>query len=259
MRPVFVINLDRDKARLLDIDRALRSIGVDYERVRAIDAKARMGLLRRLIRKPMYSERARRALTPGEVGCVLSHISTLKRVMRRRLPIAIILEDDAQWDSRFKGFLERDVARLLRYCDVLKFEGLRPSKRPGMGIPLFRGQTARVVIPLAPSWGTAGYAVTLRGAQLLAEALGRLDEPADFILPRYERYKIVLGETRPFLAWQGEYPTNLEPVRWELAPVTATSRRAPLVRRLAKRLEGMFSRWVFVTRTLCRARPSPEP
>jgi len=245
--PLFVINLDRDKVRLANIAAALGRIGRPYERVRGIDGKNRFSLLQRLIRNPMYSPRAHRSLTHGEVGCLLSHISALKRIIRRRLPIAVILEDDAEWDERFRRFLAVDLANFMQRCDVLKFEGLRASTRNGWGVTLRRGETTRLVMPLAPSVGMAGYAVTLEGARLLAASLARLDEPADFVVARYERYGIVLGETRPFLARQAAYPTNIESVRWGKPSV-----RAPLVHRIHNRIDGVVKRWLLITRTICR-------
>jgi len=249
---IFVINLDRDVVRLANIAAALAKLGRPYERVRAIDGKSRIGLLRRVVKRPMYSSRAGKPLTPGEIGCVLSHVSALKRVIRRRLPIAVILEDDAEWDDRFDGFLTNDLTEMMQSFDVLKFEGLIASKRPGWGIKFACGSTARAVLPLTAAFGTAGYAVTLEGARRLAPSLGRLDEPADFVLPRSECYGFVLGETRPFLAWQGSYPTNIEPLRWEGAPVSAGSRRRALIPRLRNRAKGILRRWAFIVTTVWR-------
>jgi glycosyl transferase, family 25 len=250
--PIFVINLDRDVVRLTNIGSALAKLGRSYERVRAIDAKSRISLLRRVVKRPMHSSRAGKPLMPGEVGCALSHVSALKRVIRRRLPLAVILEDDAEWDERFGRFLSHDLVTMMQSFDVLKFEGLISTKRPGWGITLARGSTARAVLPLKGAFGSAGYVVTLEGARLLASALGRLDEPVDFVLPRSECYGFVLGETRPFLAWQGPYPTNIESIRWENAPGSALSPRKTLISRLRNRATGILRRWSFMAITVLR-------
>ena len=257
--PIFVINLDRDVVRLANIDAVLAKLGRPYERVRAINGKLRIGLLRRVIKRPMYSSRAGKPLTPGEVGCVLSHVSALKRVIRRRLPIAVILEDDAEWDERFDRFLRNDLVDMMQSFDVLKFEGLITGKRPAWGITLARGSTARAVLPLTGAFGTAGYAVTLEGARLLAASLGRLDEPADFVLPRSECYGFVLGETRPFLAWQGPYPTNMEPIRWEGARADGQASRRTLISRLKNRAKATLRRWAFIAATVWRHPRAANP
>jgi glycosyl transferase family 25 len=257
--PIFVINLDRDVVRLTNIGAALAKLGRSYERVRAIDGKLRISLLRRVVKRPMYSPRAGKPLTPGEVGCALSHLSALKRVIRRRLPVALILEDDAEWDERFGRFLSHDLVDMMQSFDVLKFEGFTSAKRPGWGITLARGSTARAVLPLSGAFGSAGYAVTLEGARVLASSLGRLDEPVDFVMPRSECYGFVLGETRPFLVWQGRYPTNLEPIRWESAPVSALSPRKTLTSRLRNRATSILRRWAFIAMTLWRRRRTPNP
>ena len=256
--PIFIINLDRDVVRLANIGAAFAKLGRSYERVRAIDGKSRISLLRRLVKRPMYSSRAGKPLTPGEVGCALSHVSALKRVIRRRLPVALIFEDDAEWDERFGRFLSHDLMDMMQSFDVLKFEGLTLTKRPGWGITFARGSTARAVLPLTGAFGAAGYAVTLEGARLLASSLGRLDEPVDFVLPRSECYGFVLGETRPFLVWQGRYPTNIEPIRWENAPVSAQSPRKTLISRLRNRGTSILRRWAFIAITVWRHPRAPS-
>lgn len=255
--PIFVINLDRDTKRLASIDRAIAALGRSYERVRAIDGRYRFGLIKRCIHGPMSSPRSRKALTIREVACVLSHLVALRRVIRRRLPIALILEDDAEWSAKFGHFLSADLSSFMMCCDVLKVEALRFAGQKPRGFVLANGTTAQLLIPFAPGVGAAGYVVTLAGAQRLARALGRLEEPVDFVLARFEMFDIVLGETRPALVWQGRYETNLEPERWASAipargPVAFVRRAANWVARFVGRSRLLFAALIRRARQLCR-------
>lgn len=215
--PILVINLDRDRERLAGIEAGLLALDKDYVRVRAVDGRAKASLIKRVIDRQMYSSRSGRALTNGEIGCLLSHLSALRRIIRRRLPLALILEDDAEWDGRFADFLAADIARFMQCCDVLKVESMRFAHEKQRGAVLTKGKSSELIVPIDPGFGSAAYLVTAEGARRLAAALGRFEEPVDAVLAHHERFYIVLAETRPPLVRQGQYQTNLEPERWAAA------------------------------------------
>lgn len=238
--PIFVINLDRDHERLASIEAALSALGQDYERVRAIDGRARAGLIRRVVQRPMRSARSGRTLTNGEIGCLLSHLSALRRVIRRRLPLALILEDDAEWGAEFSKFLVADLSRFMKCCDILKIEAMRFPNQKQRGVVLMSGATSQLLMPINPGCGAAAYLVTAAGARRLASALGRMEEAIDITLTQFERFNLLLAETRPPLVWQGKYDTNLEPERWRIivpprGPLQLAVRTMRWVSRYARR------------------------
>lgn len=90
-----VVNLDRDVERL-DATRALfSSAGLDFERVRAVDALAMApeALHSACPRIRFYLANARR-VRAGEIGCALSHKKAWQMVVERNLPLAAVFEDD---------------------------------------------------------------------------------------------------------------------------------------------------------------------
>jgi glycosyl transferase family 25 len=89
--PVFFINLDRSAGRRAEMHRRLTCLGLDYERISAIDGlRLPDDVQRRWCPAPGLSYH----LGPGEIGCFLSHRECWKRVLQRAKPFAVILEDD---------------------------------------------------------------------------------------------------------------------------------------------------------------------
>ena len=165
--PTFVINLNRDVSRWQSISVALRNFGVSYERISAIDAQTRMNLVRRMVRREFKFLSGDRILTNGEICCLLSHVIALKRIVRRNMPMAAILEDDVAFHDQFPLFFRKDLPRFLSNSDIVKFEGIHYSHTSKSGIAIATGETARLIIPLKPTLGSAAYAVTRNGARAL--------------------------------------------------------------------------------------------
>ena len=93
--PVLVINRDRDTERWAATLAAAREVGVEPERVPAIDAHApgfRLEDHADLLRGHFWG---RRTIKPGAVGCYLSHRQAWARVVGAGWDAALILEDDA--------------------------------------------------------------------------------------------------------------------------------------------------------------------
>ena len=195
--PAFVINLDRDIERLQDISSALTRLGVPYERIPAINAKDRMTLIRRVIRRDFHFAPANRPMKAGEIGCYLSHVAALKRIVRKNLSMAIIFEDDAAFDERFPQFYKHDLARFLTKSDIVKFEGIHYAHTSKSGVSLIKGEAAQLVVPLKPALGSAAYAVTRKGAIELIKALSVTDRPLYIYLDVAWRYADVADAVSP--------------------------------------------------------------
>lgn len=105
--PAFVINLRERTTRLDAFARRARSAGLSCERIDAVDTRdlaklsARADAIdgeahARLLETVRRGHRLSHAdLTPGAIGCALSHVEVSRRALRRRLPCALVFEDDA--------------------------------------------------------------------------------------------------------------------------------------------------------------------
>jgi len=231
---ILVINMTRDVERWNNISSALRKLDLPFTRVRAIDARHKFGLVRSRIPRPYFSVVQGRKLGPRECCTVLSHIAALKRVVRLNTRSAIILEDDAEFDHRFKDFITGALHDFLCHCDIVKFEGLEYAYTSKTGPLLAQSQVAQLIIPMRPTLGTAAYAVTQVGARRLIAAFAPISDPVDHMLVYYERHHIPYAETRPFLVWQAQarFPSN---VAAELSALPLTPDAPTTIANIVKR------------------------
>ncbi|MCH8179047.1 MAG: glycosyltransferase family 25 protein [Proteobacteria bacterium] len=208
MRPhVFLINLDRSADRLARCAPILDGLGLSWERVPGVEGKA-LGAERLKALNPHPTPHGEwfRPLTPGEIGCFLSHLRCWQLIEERGLDCALVLEDD---------FNAHDVCTLQNLqtlaasatgahpWDVLKLTRLRRHARlvaslgdDGAGHALelrFGGQ--------GPEDGTA-YLVSRRGAAKLTPKREHLLRPVDFELKHHWERDLTVYSASPDFFWQ---------------------------------------------------------
>ena len=121
MIPAFVISLKNEKKRREAIDQHLKTLGLDFTFIDAVDGR-KMDVLQH----PDYNSARRlachgRELEPGELGCFLSHRQAYEYMIEKDLDYALLLEDDARLnentlktlDSLINKDFEFDIVRLL--------------------------------------------------------------------------------------------------------------------------------------------------
>jgi glycosyl transferase, family 25 len=250
---ILVINMTRDVERWNNISSALRKLDLPFVRIRAIDARRKFGLVRSRIPRPYFSATLGRKLCPGECCCALSHIAALKRVIRSNTRSAIILEDDAEFDHRFKDLVTGALRDFLCHCDIVKLQGTEYAYTSKTGPILAKSQVAQLIIPMSPPLGALAYAVTQVGARRLIAAFAPISDPVDHMLAYYERHHIPYAETRPFLVWQACVPSTLDAERNAL-PLTldVPATVADIVRR--NRVYRGIVRAALAARLIARAR-----
>lgn len=87
---VYVINMDKDVERIKDFDIMMKEINCNYERFSAVNGKE---LGQYLEKKEQY---IKSLTSPGEIGCMLSHILLWEKVLDNNYKRVIIFEDDAR-------------------------------------------------------------------------------------------------------------------------------------------------------------------
>jgi GR25 family glycosyltransferase involved in LPS biosynthesis len=122
--------------------------------------------------------------TPGMVGCYLSHLALWQRVADERLPLAVVMEDDANVQPGLAASVDALLARLPNGDDwdvLLLGYAHPPTEAPSGRFPGF-GDVSY--------WhGTIAYVVTARGAaRLLAYAT-----PVQFQVDGYMAFMAKLG------------------------------------------------------------------
>ena len=113
----FLINLDRSTDRLASADAQLRKAEIPYDRISAVDGSLldQSGIAGLDQRKA--AELFTSPLRVGEIGCYLSHMRAVEKIVALDLPFAMVLEDD------FK-FLETSIPTLKALEYVLDGNGI---------------------------------------------------------------------------------------------------------------------------------------
>lgn len=179
--PIFVINLARSEARRRETDARLQALGLTYSIVAAHDGAA--AAASDATARP-WQPHLGRPLTAGEVGCLLSHVSALERILVEEHPMACVLEDDCAFDETFADILDAIGGTSPRWdLLLLGHHSSRHGPRVGAetcygGIPIGPYRIARVAeFPM----GAYAYVVTANGARKLVRHARPLRMPVDWV------------------------------------------------------------------------------
>lgn len=101
---ILVISLLRSPDRREVISSRLNGLGLDFAFVDAVDARA---LSTESVREIQLAQRTHRdygrLMGPTEISCAMSHVAAYREIANSKLDGAIILEDDAIIDNRFRA------------------------------------------------------------------------------------------------------------------------------------------------------------
>ncbi|MGE0191481.1 MAG: glycosyltransferase family 25 protein [Planctomycetota bacterium] len=244
--PVYVINLDRSPARLAHMTRVLHALGIDFERIPAVDGRQLTAV-----------DRQDTPLQPGEHGCFLSHRQAWRCILERGAEVAIVLEDDVV-PHPVLAELVRGGLRLPPDIDVLKLDTTWERVRLGRRVGAAGGTRWRRLASV--HWATGGYAVSRAGAGRLLAGSGILP-PRDSVdaylyLPVDDARRVAAGWTHVPRAAQcipaplisahrvGDDPALASTLAVERAPLSVAMVRArrPRSRTVAARLRKNLSR-----------------
>lgn len=121
--PAFVINLDRAVERLSFIESQLSGIGIQFDRIQAVD-----GGESNLQDGSFIDTFAGRPLTSGEIGCFESHRLCWRKLIDCGAPYAYVFEDDVVYSRDFPEFYRR-VDWLPERFDLIKLDTFTLSDR----------------------------------------------------------------------------------------------------------------------------------
>ncbi len=118
--PVWVLNLKRDKQRLRFISRQLRALHMPFSVVEAVDGSRLTPEDLRVYSRARALEFSKRELTPGEIGCALSHARMWERMIRECIPEVLIFEDDV-WIGSALPVILANRRRLPKDWELVNF------------------------------------------------------------------------------------------------------------------------------------------
>lgn len=165
MMKVFVLNLDRDKERLEAVDKQLRRLGVEYERITAVYGKSLSAAEKNSkINRFRWWCAVGRPYMPGEVGCALSHFKAWESCETA----VCVLEDDVILALEFPAVLER----------VGKW--ISPAKPQVVLLSNHSGETGKGVCRSSGDMYAEGYVINLAAIKALRACNDPLQTPCDW-------------------------------------------------------------------------------
>ena len=192
---ILVVNLDRDTARMETVARSLSGLGLAFERVPAVLGKELADPGSYVDTKGYPCHNHADSPRPGEIGCYLSHIKAMRRLLETDSPCALILEDDVELMPGAKECLEALAVR--DDWDMVKlfcFHG---------GTPVRVAEVApgrHLCVHLTRTTSTAAYMVNRRAAERLVATLLPMREQIDHAHDRPWETGLRIRGLRPMVA-----------------------------------------------------------
>lgn len=172
--PVWVLNLKRDEQKLHFMQMQLNQLEVDFRVIEAVDGRQLKGDALIPYSKKVAVRDFGRELTPGEIGCALSHIKMWQMMIQEGLSEVLILEDDVHI-----GYALFDVLKN-RHKFPSDYQHINFSTNARQ-IPFgdFITDIYRVSRHAERPYLTSAYLLTLSGAKLLLDLVDPLYMPID--------------------------------------------------------------------------------
>jgi glycosyl transferase, family 25 len=231
--PIFLINLDRSPERLALMQSQADTLGLEVERVPAIDGTRQLPgwMVAQFIDG---CGQVRGGLSEGEVGCYASHLLVFSKIVERRLEAAIVLEDDAVLDEDFERAACAAVRAAPAGWDCIHLS--TDFKRPAFPIADLGCQRSLVRYRRLPV-NSLCYLVSLAGAAKLLEARRRM-RPFDLEFRLAWQTGLEMFGTYPALARANQRMETTIRADWKDRGCTVT--RAQWKPSWASRVHGWF-------------------
>jgi glycosyl transferase family 25 len=197
--PILVINLRGSTERWNKASAELAAAGLAFERLDAVDGR----LLPRveLDRIAPWDRRAFfKPLSPGEVGCYLSHLAAAERIVAEGWPRALVLEDDFLLGEQFGARLTDLSGVNCPAPDLIKLEGVRSG---GEEIAVL-SSGHRLLRNRRPPSRTIAQLWSLSGARKFLAASRLLRRPVDVQLKHWWEGDLEILYVSPPLVMDGD-------------------------------------------------------
>jgi glycosyl transferase family 25 len=214
---IFVLNLKRSKDRRVLIKKELDHLEMPFSFFNAIDGKLiklsyqkEMSKLRFEAYRNIENLKSRITLSHGHVGCALSHIKIYSHIVKKKIPLTLVLEDDCEINENLKKTIADPLLLKLARNGGFEVLNLGCVKREGIYMPILSFFGRKKIYndqiigrPARTLPGANCYLLTLNGAKKLLEASMPLRYASDQLLANAEYFDINLLVTKiPIVAQQ---------------------------------------------------------
>jgi glycosyl transferase family 25 len=174
----WVINLDRDTARLQRVAQQLAPTGLPWTRLSAVYGRDLPAAeQQRLLDHAAYRRKHGMEPAPGELGCYLSHVAVLRAFLASGHRHALVLEDDVLLTPALVPVLQALLRHESRW-DMVKLSQVH-SGTPRPVLELLPGH--QLAVMLSRCTGSSAYLVNRRAAQVYVDRLLPMSLPYDHV------------------------------------------------------------------------------
>ena len=230
----WVINLDRAPERMERVAAQLRRVGLPFERLPAVDARAFTPAQQAALDVEAFRRRHGMEPLPGELGCYLSHVEAMQRLLRSDARFALVLEDDVIVTDRLPAALRGLLAHADRW-DMVKLSGVH-SGTPQRVLEVAPGQWLSVMLSRCTC--SSAYVMNRRAAQAYADGLLPMQLPYDHVFDQGWRFGLKVRMLSPFPCDHDQDTASTI-----AAPAAAPSRKFHWTRRLPAYAYRVGNEW----------------
>lgn len=188
---VFVISLKRSVERRKKVEEQLNQTHLQWKFLDAVDGYA-------LPEMPPSYQRSKvkrlqgYELTPGEVGCFLSHINAWELCVLNNVT-TLVLEDDFLVGKDLEAVIE-DLLKISDQWNLVRLSGIYETRHE----TLKQRSGYELVRNLGEPCGTAAYMVRPTAAKILLKNAADIYEPVDHYLEHYLKHGLICLAAKPY-------------------------------------------------------------
>lgn len=211
MLPIFVVSMKKSVDRQKSISDQMAFMGLEFSFFDAVNGHDIPDHLATYVDNDQAEREWGKRLTPGEIGCALSHIEIYKKMVKESIQRCLIVEDDAKLHIHFRKVIE-EIMRIDNSDLVFLHHGKAKHW------PLYRklSEGYRLVRYRRPSkksrraiYSTAAYMITLKGAEALIKHGLPVRMPADFLSGRPQLHHLRSSGVEPCCVDSGWFDTTI--------------------------------------------------
>lgn len=172
---VYLVNMDRSTDRLEIMLKRLSALELDFERVSAVDGSKLKDAEKSCVNSPNW--RYPYCLTPGEVGCFLSHKKCWQKLVDSGDDWALVLEDDSVFHPKAAEYFH-STDWIPEGVQLVQFSFAKDSTFSDKSILLSNGSHLVRVKHSSPC-GTYAYMISREAALKGLELSEKIEGPID--------------------------------------------------------------------------------
>lgn len=188
-----VISLVSAQDRRSQLVARLNAAGLDYRFIDAVLGRTLPASEVRRVAPRLFMPRYARNLTPGEIGCSLSHKLALEAFLETSEPMALILEDDAAVPDNVGAAIAEITPKLPPNWGMLKLGGGGAVR----GRLHCQSSFGRIVDSVTPTLDAHAYVVSRSGAEHMLSRLLPIRFPFDVYLRDVHAHHTKIFEVVP--------------------------------------------------------------